>query len=209
MRTFVLCQPFALIVFTIIVVFGTHVTSGQNWTNADVSTTLPPENVAGESPVPFAVVPAQPVAYQIPVSETVNKSPAFAQDDLRPLVMRLTLATVVVLSGCGLAILAGRRFFGVQSHGFSNSTLQAICTLRVSPRAFVSLVKACDQTLVVGHDATGLRSMVMLPTSFQDELETQVHGLGSSGAEPSDTLTKLRSLVNADQARGAYEQHGV
>ena len=90
-----------------------------------------------------------------------------AAPSLSPILMRLGVATAMVLALCAIAAkLFGRRF------GASTPSSDELELLEVMPlRGFcrVHLVRAGDQLLLAGLDGSGLKSLVHLPDEGDEQ----------------------------------------
>jgi flagellar biogenesis protein FliO len=93
--------------------------------------------------------------------------------DLGPVALRLAAVTVGVLIACVLTILVLRKYLHLRSvqrspHGQSMSVE---ATLRLANRSCLQVVKLDQHRLVVGCDAGGLRSVILLPELFTDVMD--------------------------------------
>jgi len=99
----------------------------------------------------------------IPTGETADASGAQAPPtgpELAPLLTRFAVTTVVVLAACALtARVCGRRFQprAAEPGGPAFEVLEAV---PVGGRCCVHLVRAGDELLRAGVDATGLKSLL-------------------------------------------------
>lgn len=94
--------------------------------------------------------------------------------DTSGMLLRLAFGTVVTLGLCVATLLAGRRWLQRPGDPSSAKKLQIEESVVLGHRATLFLVKVGDTHLVAGTDATGLKSLLVLPTSFTDVLDQQV-----------------------------------
>lgn len=96
--------------------------------------------------------------------------------DLGPLALRLATVTAGVLVACVLTILVLRKYLQLRSVQRSpGAQLMSIeATLRLANRSSLQVVKLDQHRLVVGCDAGGLRSVILLPEPFTEVLDTPV-----------------------------------
>lgn len=91
------------------------------------------------------------------------------------MLLRLGLGTAFVLVLCvGSLFLAKPWLQKLQTTGAGNQALKVEASVPLGNRAVLYLVKVGDTQLVAGTDATGLKSLIALPTSFKDMLDQQV-----------------------------------
>lgn len=103
----------------------------------------------------------------------LGEQPSFpAAPDFGGLIVRLMVGTVAVLAACVISLLVGKRWLMKNTSIVSKraNRMQLLDTLNLSRRCCVQLVHVEDRKLVVGIDASGVRSMLVLNDSFDKEL---------------------------------------
>lgn len=128
----------------------------------------------------------EPSAPSVP--EDLKYTPQWpAPPDTGALLMRLGLGTTVVLVLCVGSLYAARPWLQ-KLHGQRPGTaaLQIEGSIALGNRAVLYLVKIGDTQLVAGTDAAGLKSLITLPASFKDALESQL--TDAVGDPPHATL---------------------
>lgn len=88
---------------------------------------------------------------------------------------RLCLGTVFVLALCVGTLWLGKPWLQkLQVRTAGNQAMQVEATVTLGNRAVLYLVKIGDTQLVAGTDAGGLKSLLALPASFKEVLDTEV-----------------------------------
>jgi flagellar biogenesis protein FliO len=88
-----------------------------------------------------------------------------------PLLLRLVLASAVVLVIGGAACWAVRRLATRTAVGRSDSRLRLVETLPLGNGSCLYLLDCCGKRFVAGVSRTGLRSLAPLPEPFENELD--------------------------------------
>lgn len=108
--------------------------------------------------------------------------------DTGALLLRLGIGTVLVLGLCVGTMWFGRRWLQRLPGGVAGGRkLQVEDVVTLGNRAALYLVKVGDTQLVAGTDASGLKSLLALPTQFQEVLAGQIGTNDETGSEPVDT----------------------
>lgn len=115
--------------------------------------------------------PAQPPTP--PKSEKWQYTPpAFAEGpDLKAMLLRLGVGTALVLGLCVATLLVAKRWLGdgIQAAA-TGQQMRLLETLPVGRRCSVLLLAVGSQQVLVGVDASGVKSMVALPPAFEPQL---------------------------------------
>jgi flagellar biogenesis protein FliO len=94
--------------------------------------------------------------------------------DTSGLLLRLGFGTVATLGLCVATLVLGRRWLQRPPVNSASRKLHIEESVVLGHRATLFLVKVGDSHLVAGTDAGGLKSLIVLPSSFADVLEQQV-----------------------------------
>jgi flagellar biogenesis protein FliO len=89
-------------------------------------------------------------------------------DNINALLVKIALATGVVLTVCVVCLRLGNSIITKRAAG--SRELELSDSIAVSRDAGVKLIRIGDQRVVVGHDKNGLQSMVLLPERFESVL---------------------------------------
>ncbi|MEZ6061526.1 MAG: flagellar biosynthetic protein FliO [Planctomycetaceae bacterium] len=119
----------------------------------------------GDNASPFIDLRQQPVQTKAAAS---SATPEINSD----LFVGLGVWTVIVLCLCVLTVLGIRQWQrgrGMLPAGNSNS--RVLETVSLGPNRMVSLVSLGDVRAIVGCDAAGIRSIVLAPPRFEEEIE--------------------------------------
>ncbi len=94
--------------------------------------------------------------------------------DTSGMLLRLAFGTVATLGLCVATLVAGRRWLQRPTDGKTAKKLQIEESVMLGHRATLFLVKVGETHLIAGTDAGGLKSLIVLPTSFAEVLDQQV-----------------------------------
>ena len=86
--------------------------------------------------------------------------------------VRILAWALIILCGCCLAVLAGRKW--QRTRGLLPATAKGsrvLETLSLGPGRTVSLIEISGLRALVGSDAGGIRTIVLAPPSFADQIE--------------------------------------
>lgn len=122
--------------------------------------------------IPRWVVPGQETAA---AGASAESTPAEAPE-LGPLLTRFAVTTVVVLAACAAtARVCGRRFRprALEPGGSAFEVLEAV---PIGGRCCVHLIRAGDELLLAGVDATGLKSLLHLSSDADQGSGLRVSG---------------------------------
>jgi flagellar biogenesis protein FliO len=113
--------------------------------------------------------------------------------------LRLGLGTLVVLGLCAGTIFVCKRWLsGPAPSAKTNGQLHLIETLALGQRCWMHLVHVGTQSVLVGGDASGVKTIVPLSESFATTLlETSVAGEASAG-QPMATILAQRFSTPID-----------
>jgi flagellar biogenesis protein FliO len=112
--------------------------------------------------------------------------------DARAMLVRLVVGTLLVLGLCVGTLWIGRRWLhGVPAQPGGNTQLRLVERLPLGNRCFLYLLTVQDRQLLVGVDASGMKTLVTLSEPFEAGLNDRLHGL--------ETVPQLP---------GALEPHG-
>lgn len=103
--------------------------------------------------------------------------------DTSGMLLRLAFGTVVTLGLCAATLVFGRRWLQRPAADGSAQKMRIVESVVLGHRATLFLVKVGDTHLVAGADAGGLKSLIVLPTPFQEVLDQQVEAAGIAPAE--------------------------
>jgi flagellar biogenesis protein FliO len=123
----------------------------------------PPEPAAKPGPAATPATTPEPLTYSPP---TWPEPPAVA-----PLLLRLTMATGIVLALGGAASWAVRRNAARQPAGKTDPRLRLLETLPLGNGTGLYLVECCGRRFVAGVSPSGFRSLAPLPEPFENELD--------------------------------------
>lgn len=91
------------------------------------------------------------------------------------MLLRLAIGTVVVLVLCVGSLWFAKPWLQKMQVGSTGSPLLQIQgSVALGSRAVLHLIKIGDTQMVAGTDATGLKSLVVVPTSFREVLDAQL-----------------------------------
>ncbi len=93
--------------------------------------------------------------------------------DTSGMLLRLAFGTVATLGLCAGTLVIGRRWLQRPTDGKAAKKIQIEESVVLGHRATLFLVKVGETHLVAGTDASGLKSLIVLPTSFADVLDQQ------------------------------------
>ena len=141
---------------------------------------------------------------EIPKKDDLTYTPpAFAEGpDPKAMIIRLTLGTAIVLGLCvGTLWLSKRWLRAIPGRPASAGPLHLVDSLNLGNRCSVYLIGAGQRQVLVGIDASGLKSLVPLPDSFADTL---TRAQDEPAAAANQDLVERRTL--RDDADGSYGQ---
>lgn len=139
-----------------------------------------------------AAEPAKPDA-----AEDFRYSPNWPEPpDTGSLVMRLGFATVTTLGLCVATLVIGRRWLQRPTSASGSRKLHIEESVVLNNRATLFLVKVGDSHLVAGTDAGGLRSLIVLPTAFQEVLDQQLEAPQTADAAAIGAAAAPSPLVS-------------
>jgi flagellar biogenesis protein FliO len=121
--------------------------------------------------------------------------------DTSGMLLRLAFGTVVTLGLCAGTLILGRRWLQRPATGASSRKLRIEESVVLGHRATLFLVKVGDQHLVAGTDAGGLKSLIVLPTAFQEMLDQQVETVDGNSVASVPTPSPV--IWNASEAKAA------
>lgn len=104
----------------------------------------------------------------------LNYSPEAWPDapDTADMLKRLVCGTAIVLGLCICTVFAGRRWLrGAPTRASSGQRLRLVETVALGHRCAVHLLHVGHHQVLVGVDAAGVKSLVHLPVSFEQEVE--------------------------------------
>ncbi len=87
------------------------------------------------------------------------------------MLLRLGFGTVITLGLCVGTMVLGKRWLQRQTPHAATRMLKIEESVVIGHRATLFLIKVGDNQLVAGTDAGGLKSLIVLPTAFQDVLD--------------------------------------
>lgn len=130
---------------------------------------------------------AAPAAQAAEVDLEKYKDPMFPEPaDLQNLGMRLVLVTAGVLAACVISLVVAKRCFGVSRIARSgDAKMRVLETLPLNNRCRLQLIQADGHKILVGVDAAGLKSVLLLQDPFKatlESLETESTSAGEHGA---------------------------
>jgi flagellar biogenesis protein FliO len=116
------------------------------------------------------------------------------QPDPRAMLTRLGIGTAIVLILCVGSMLLGRKWLRrLSGQGTGGVQMSLVETLPLGGRCALHLVRVGKQQVLVGIDASGVKSLVALPEVFDDTLAA-----ASSEGQPSDSAPATLRLVGAE-----------
>ncbi len=146
--------------------------------------TNPPVGMTPAESKSIAAEPFLDLAQPVPSEEATL---ATNDSETNELFVRLAVWTVIILCLCVLTVLALRRWQrrqGILPEGAGRS--RVLETLAIGPGRAVSLVQLGDLRAVVGTDGSGIKTIVLAPPAFEDELsrfeEPSVEGAADAEA---------------------------
>lgn len=111
------------------------------------------------------------------------------------MLMRLGMGTAFVLVLCVGSLWFGKPWLmKLQTKSLTGQALQIEGSVTLGGRAVLYLVKVGDTQLVAGTDATGLKSLIALPSSFREALDEQ---LPVEEAPPAITASPFESRLRS------------
>ena len=133
-------------------------------------------------------VVSEPQKPFIDLTDNTSSDDSFATNDAQitdnELFVRLGIWTVIVLCLCTLTVLALRHW--QRSKGMlpvSKNNARVLESVALGPNRVVSLVELRGIQAVVGCDAGGIKTIVLAPPSFDDEVSTASEFLEKNGQE--------------------------
>jgi hypothetical protein len=82
---------------------------------------------------------------------------------------RLAVGTIVVLGLCVVTLLYGKRWLGVLNPpGPAGGELRLVETLQLGNRCCLHLVQLTSRQVLIGADASGIKTVVPLPEPFEN-----------------------------------------
>jgi len=117
------------------------------------------------------------------------------------MLLRLFGGTVIVLGLCVGSLWFGKPWLQkLKVAGAGSPSLYVESSVAVGNRAMLYLVRVGDTQLVAGTDASGLKSLIALPTSFKDVLDEQTEPSDQGALSPIGMtgMTGLRPATQAD-----------
>lgn len=146
----------------------------------------------------FATEPAKSDA-----ADDFSYSPNWpAPPDTSGMLLRLGFGTVATLGLCVATLVFGKRWLQRSESKTTSRKLQIEESVVLGNRATLFLVKVGDSHLVAGTDAGGLKSLIVLPTAFQEVLDQQVEA-ANSGVSPDSSVESPSIPIVAFAARAA------
>lgn len=141
---------------------------------------------------------SEPAAKSAPNSDndsTFSYSPDWPEPpDTGAMLMRLVFGTVTVLVLCVGTLVFGKPWLKrLQIKGTMNPAFHVEGSVVVGQRAMLHLVRVGGVQLVAGTDASGLKSLVVIPTPFKDVLDDQMTEPEAAPVANPDPLD-LRSI---------------
>lgn len=112
--------------------------------------------------------PEQPPAPKTTPATREPEPPPWANGpDAQAILTRLSIGSLAILGLCGAILYAGKRWLRTGAgEMLPGQQLQILETLRLGNRCSVLLVQAADQQLLVGLDASGMKSLLGLPAEI-------------------------------------------
>src|SRR5262249_7098333 len=128
-----------------------------------------PQLLAGVTPPTPPPAPAQDTAQP---GKLIYTPPAWPDGpDPKAMLLRLAFGTVVVLGLCVGTLWFGKRWLrGVPAKNAAGAQLSLVDTLALGNRCAVYLVKVGSRQVLVGADASGLKSLVPLVEPFESTM---------------------------------------
>lgn len=121
--------------------------------------------------------------------------------DTTGMLLRLGFGTVVTIGLCVGTMIFGRRWMQRLPAGGGARKLQVEESVTLGNRAVLYLVKIGETHLVAGTDAGGLKSLLVLPTAFQEVLDQQMEpAQATRPAEAEGQTAAIAFQFNAQRA---------
>lgn len=105
--------------------------------------------------------------------------------DTSGMLLRLGFGTVVTLGLCVATLVLGRRWLQRPTTNSTSRKLVIEESVVLGHRATLFLVKIGENHLVAGTDAGGLKSLIVLPTTFAEVLDQQAE---TTDIPPTETV---------------------
>ena len=142
--------------------------------------------LSAASALPAAEARSRPAdAEESTASADFEYSPNWPEPpDTTGMLLRLGFGTVVTIGLCVGTMIFGRRWMQRLPAGGSARKLQIEESVTLGNRAVLYLVKIGETHLVAGTDAGGLKSLLVLPTAFQEVLDQQIEP--TQGTRPTE-----------------------
>jgi flagellar biogenesis protein FliO len=123
-------------------------------------------------PADDAVTQASPPAEPSKKSELAYTPPAWPEaPDPKAMIMRLVLGTAIVLGLCVCTLLLSKRWLrGMPVKSSTAGPLSLVDTLALGNRCQVHLIGVGKRRILIGVDASGLKSVVPLTEPFEETL---------------------------------------
>lgn len=153
-------------------------------------------------PLPAADVPSRIADHAASSNDEdadFSYSPNWPQPpDTSGMLLRLGFGTIATLGLCVATLVLGRRWLQRPTAATTSRKLQIEESVVLGHRVTLFLVKAGECHLVAGTDAGGLKSLVVLPTTFAEVLDQQVEA--SDGTLPMSIPMPASIVGNASRA---------
>ncbi len=135
-------------------------------------------------PLPAAETPSRTAdnpAVESDEGADFSYSPNWPQPpDTSGMLLRLGFGTIATLGLCVATLVLGRRWLQRPTAATTSRKLQIEESVVLGHRATLFLVKVGECHLVAGTDAGGLKSLIVLPTTFAEVLDQQVEATDSA-----------------------------
>lgn len=118
--------------------------------------------------------------------------------DTSGMLLRLGFGTIATLGLCVATLVLGRRWLQRPAAHITSRKLQIEESVVLGHRATLFLVKIGECHLVAGTDAGGLKSLIVLPTTFAEVLDQQVEA--TDGLQPMSVPMLAAAVGNASRA---------
>lgn len=128
--------------------------------------------------------------------------------DVQRLLWRLFLATSAVLGLCILLLQFGGRWWRAAPGAVGPRQLQVTESLVISRDAGIKLLQLGEQRLLVGHDRSGIRSMLLVPASFGELLGDAARPEQVVREREEEGGVELRGLTARRSASSRPEETG-
>ncbi len=153
-------------------------------------------------PLPAAETPSRTVANVATSNDEgvdFSYSPNWPQPpDTSGMLLRLGFGTFATLGLCVATLVLGRRWLQRPASHITSRKLQIEESVVLGHRATLFLVKVGESHLVAGTDAGGLKSLIVLPTTFAEILDQQVET--TDGTQPISVPMPPGIVGNASRA---------